>query len=393
VLVAGSVRSFDDDVLDVGAANFCVEVFSAYEETRRSAIVAMQRQLAVEHANVTQKSPCDASGKALAAAFHTAFNSSDSILEALPGGRATDVSWASSDFQALCPSESFRSVLSMCLWKNMSGGFVGKKAMGTAPQKHPHGGREDVDYRHEIVIESSSALPPVVSAWPTLRPDDLSNHHIIPKDDLAFLWDYFHVIDALPFGLRRGPAGESTQEDERRRQFALLTQAEGAFKALLLPYAPPLPAQRTYFVWAAWNLFQGPRCALRSDDPSFAFRRRGAGGPARPPPPAALMADAERTRPRHLPEAQWALVQQLYQAVGALQQRARLARLLDESGRTALFADEQRVVAAMQSMGTWWHARHKANAARVLKCVVADWIYEEDPTGTGAPGKWRVASS
>lgn len=287
--------------------------------------------------------------------------------------------------RAACEAEYERMRLE---FEAKTGGFYGPMAMPATPPASPGkpGGKPmlAIPTKQQQQQNNSSALVgsprspaaqllprrlPALQQPPLLAKEHMASHGVMPRDDLAFLWDYFHTLEASHY---EAPC----PADERRRKQRLLDQAEGTFTLLLLPYRPPPGQQRTYFVWALWNLFQGPAPHLRSDAPNVAFRDRFAS--ARP----GLMGDPEVRRPQHFPATQWALVRELYEAVARLQVRTRLSRLLDASTQAELVGLEQGVLAAMALLASVWKAFAAAwrpprkGSGLLVRCHLEDWAYD-----------------
>ena len=77
------------------------------------------------------------------------------FLSSLPG-EATDVSWGEDDVPEICKSMKAWDVLSRSLMMmGQSGGFVGRKAVGEAPQTAPSGAEEKIVYQHRLDPSSS----------------------------------------------------------------------------------------------------------------------------------------------------------------------------------------------------------------------------------------------
>lgn len=109
-----------------------------------------------------------------------------------------------------------------------------------------------------------------------------ATHHIIPIDDLLYLWDYVHTLDeGTRMQLHHQTALEAQQirrqnySFNRDRRWKELINIElinryGDLHTILNALCPVVCQQSTQtgFSWSLWNLFQGWSKDYRVDDPS-----------------------------------------------------------------------------------------------------------------------------
>ena len=137
-----------------------------------------------------------------------------------------------------------------------------------------------------------------------------SNHHIVPIDDLLYLWDYFHTLDENTVEQIRFQVNNECRKFKKLRTQALnrdidefypterqqkwedgirdINQAAELFKnnrfdelyrdillqkyclfyRVLIRLCPNETFDRTWFVWSFWNLFKGWEKNYRADDPA-----------------------------------------------------------------------------------------------------------------------------
>ena len=112
-------------------------------------------------------------------------------------------------------------------------------------------------------------------------PDQHSNHHIIPRGDLWFLWEYFatsarkqveETVKSEVLEAKR--KGKSIKFDKTARINELLAQEERRYASIrhtLNQLSPEWPTPRDHqarrFAWSYWNLFKGWKGEFRLDDP------------------------------------------------------------------------------------------------------------------------------
>ncbi len=137
-----------------------------------------------------------------------------------------------------------------------------------------------------------------------------SNHHIIPIADLEYVWDYFYKLEdtvdqtlkkiaklntkklskrdenALNSNVKDYPIedrkhiwtqgrdsvkqklGRKTEEEYQKIYALELKSQYGEIHGLMAALCQPNNNEKTFFVWAWWNLFKGWKKTYRVDDPS-----------------------------------------------------------------------------------------------------------------------------
>lgn len=134
--------------------------------------------------------------------------------------------------------------------------------------------------------------------------DDMDRHHIVPMNNLLYLWDYFHAPSPLPRDIwvrtsYRQKAEESFHSRAERNHVAV---RDLLGKLIANPREEDADTRRVLFAWARWNLFEGWKGVYRTDDPK---------------------SEVERTRPRGFHAEQWGLLQELNSGIVALYDAAR----------------------------------------------------------------------
>lgn len=131
-----------------------------------------------------------------------------------------------------------------------------------------------------------------------------ANNHIIPIDNLGYLWDYLHVVEPTPEIIEkvRREAREHKEYAKpfytRSRTIDLLSRSEynrhlDQIKRLT-PRLDGLNDTLKGFVWSWWNLFKGWNGDYRRDDPAKTAEYR------------------ETIRPSGFSPDLWKFVQELY---------------------------------------------------------------------------------
>ena len=232
-------------------------------------------------------------------------------------------------------------------------------------------------------------------------PETFSNHHIIPIEDLLFLWKYLHNLRFEDCDELRGQAHlyaatiASTAEKELRKEMLafypdsadrqslwktktsdIYTQRRqnedskyselhrdevsrqyGDFHQMLVILCLPQASTETCFAWSFWNLFQGWSKTYRDDDPS-----------------RDLPTDrSEKTRPKSFDPQIWFYLKDeqlgLYTLIQALK---KLSPLKGAQAKAKLKATENALYKTMQGLSVLWK-RIPTQAMSVCEYNEDDW--------------------
>ena len=147
-----------------------------------------------------------------------------------------------------------------------------------------------------------------------------STHHIIPIDNMLYLWDYFYRLDEETCNIIRDQVKEEAsfsskkynQKLDRKNRYSklykkVLERQYGKFHLLLDNLCPSFYEKNTKielkhqkgFAWSLWNLFKGWNGTNRIDDPAVVALQNHS------------IDFSEKTRPKNFNEDLWEYVKAL----------------------------------------------------------------------------------
>jgi hypothetical protein len=202
--------------------------------------------------------------------------------------------------------------------------------------------------------------------------DNHSNHHIVPRGDLLYLWNYIHDDNRFIEIIRRKIELEhqyakwSRQDFDPEGRFEELRRVEakryGMFQDLLKALCPKgydyfgkvqHIMTSNAFAWTGWNLFKGWELSHRTDDPVIISAREGS------------LNRSERTRPHGFNPRLWYYLKDpsigLYTQIQQLKETSQKPTSDDSKILNEIYSTLQSILTLWKSFNPSQHKIHGFN--------------------------------